>query len=79
MAEKAWFKRGQSGLGHFPQRWEGWASLFAFLAALVSTVLILQTFLDNGAPSQGIIFLAAAFEIMAFMRFVRARSATSKK
>ena len=78
MTQKAWFKRGQSGLGHFPQSWEGWASFAAFLVALVSTVLILQTFLGDGARGQSVIFLAAAFEIMAFLRFVRSRSTDLK-
>ncbi len=79
MTAKAWFRRGPSGLGHFPQTWEGWASFATFLVALVSTVLILQTFLGDGGRGQGLIFLTAALEIMAFLRFVRGRSEDPKK
>jgi hypothetical protein len=76
---KYWFRRGASGLGHFPQTWQGWLSLVGFAGVLATTVLVLQARLGDSTRAQSVVLLVAAVEIMAFMGFVRRRSRTRSK
>jgi hypothetical protein len=78
-AEKPWFRRGASGLGHLPQTWQGWLSIAAFAGLLVATVVGLQERLGDSTRAQAVVFLVAAAEIMAFMSFVRRRSQSPPK
>ena len=73
-AEAFWFRRGRTGLGHWPQTWQGWACVGGFMALLVGSVLILESVLSAHAQGQAIVLVIAAVEIMGFMRFVRKRS-----
>jgi hypothetical protein len=67
---KAWFKRGASGLGIYPQTWQGWACLGAFLVILMISVQAVESLLPEG-HLRGAAFIVAAIEIMAFMAFAR--------
>ncbi len=71
-----WFRRGPRGLGHIPQTWQGWAGVGVFVLILVCSVEIMQAFLAEAERGQSIVFVVAAIEIMAFMKFVRRRAAT---
>jgi hypothetical protein len=73
-SHKHWFRRGRGGLGHFPQTWQGWVSLAAFLVVLSGTVLVIGGFWGDHPQAQAVTFVVAAFEIMGFLRFVRAHS-----
>lgn len=73
-AENKWFRRGSKGLGHFPRTWQGWASLAAFMVVLAESVEIMQTYMAENGAGQGIVWVVAALEIIAFMGFVRRHS-----
>ena len=64
--EEAWFAPKRFGIGGLPIRWQGWALILGFVAALVAL-----TFAFRGHPLQliaAVIPLALAFVVIAARR-----------